>query len=819
MKKKSKNLQLSVTDFAVPSPRLGHIESDSAFGQLPMVGTEIHQELQRRRSEASGIYVPERWMTHTFQSAKMPFKVTVSGRLDGIYLGAHPRIEEIKSTYSLQSLRERLSLEHDHPYRLQLRTYGYLHWRDTGLEPDLKLILVCSRTRELVEMDVDLDRPSLEAWIDRRLAEIVQLEQRYVKRHGHRNQQVQRMVFPFSNPRPGQIELMDTVANSAARSQKSLFQAPTGLGKTMGILFPTLKEAFGRGQKTIYVTAKNSQHGVAEDAVKRLQEQGTKIRSVTIHAKAKMCLKEDVICNPEYCEYARDYYTKLHEHGIVEKLAKKRQLTEKTFRKMGEDTQTCPFELQLEAAMQADVLIADYNYVFAPRHALGRLLANGLSSSTAPNLIIDEAHNLADRAKDYYSFRLDLTELEGVLAEATYLPEDLWSQARRLVDQIRQMAEALREKHGNALPFRFQGSELDSHLMKDQAQILLGEYLQSGLPLRTGDPVLEICYLVRDFAEALEQIGDEFVFTYSEDRHQPVLRCLCCDAAPHLKARYEHFHAVMAFSATLKPFDYYLRTLGLDPDSTEIHEFSSPFSRDQRKILIIPQVSTKFRDRDRSARPIRELIERIVQVRPGNYFVFFPSFAYLEQIAAQVSVPDFRILRQKREMRRNEIQEWIDSLKDNSQPTLLFAVQGGVFAEGVDYPGDMIIGALIVGPALPTFDFDRECLRQYFATHPAILAQTDQNSGQLAFDYAYTFPAMTRVIQSAGRVIRSETDRGLIVLIDRRFLDKNYLRSMPSEWLSEGSEALLSQQILQDIRDFWYPSSDATVEVRECRPD
>ena len=326
----------------------------------------------------------------------------------------------------------------------------------------------------------------------------------------------------------------------------------------------------------------------------------------------------------------------------------------------------------------------------------------------------------------------------------------------------------------------------------------LAEYI-----LLVGDPgrvakvsirfdVIELERSNREFASACVQVGDEFIFTRTPEPNGALLRVTCCDASKKLTERYEEFANVVAFSATLKPFPFHLQTLGMDPLTTFTAEFKSPFPKENRKILIIPQISTKMRDRERNYAKVKDTIEKVVAIKPGNYFVFFPSFEFLNRVVALVNLPDFRVLRQERDMRRKQIQEYIEALRDPAVPTIIFAVQGGVFSEGVDYPGKMLIGAMIVGPALPVFDFERELLRQYF-----------EEKGGSGFDYAYTFPAMTRVVQSAGRVIRSPEDKGLIVLMDRRFLSENYVKAMPSDWTDHGTEAMVSKQILQDVEDFW----------------
>ncbi len=783
-----RTLQLSITDFALPSPRLGHIESESGFGALPMVGTQIHQNIQAERLNQGGAYVAEKWVAHSFEQDH--YKITVSGRMDGLSFGPPVTIEEIKSTYAPEGLLERLKSDPLHPFILQLRTYGYLHWLATDSEPELVLLVVCARTLRVSPLPVPLERTSYEEWLKRRLKEIGDIEDAFTKLKAKRRKSSPSMTFPFADPRPGQRELMAHVKERLGDQTRVLLQAPTGLGKTIGVLYPSLEESLARGQKTIYVTAKNSQHGVAEDAVERLQATGLKIKSITVHAKSKMCLKDEVFCSPTYCEYARDYYTKLQTHDVTGKILKKKRLKESTFRKFGHQYQVCPFELQLECVPRADVVICDYNYVFSPRNILGRIGFNGYGKSGKGNLVIDEAHNLAARANDYYSAELSLGEMTRLMEGATYLPEPLWDKIKALRNACAGTVRALAGE--NTRPAKLEMSELDLSYLEAQAQELLRGYLESDLGLKTGDPVLKFCNLISDFVSAAQSTGPEFLLTVTPLGEQSRLRITCCDASKHLAERYEEFANVVAFSATVKPFDFHLKTLGLDPQSASTAEFHSPFPPENRKLLIIPQVSTKMRDRGSNYGKIREIIEKVVRLKRGNYFVFFPSFDFLNAVASQIDAPEFRVLKQEREMRRKQIEEYLEALQDPETPTLIFAVQGGVFSEGVDYPGDMLIGALIVGPALPAFDFERECLRQYF----------DAQGGE-GFDYAYTFPAMTRVVQSAGRVIRSSRDRGLIVLMDRRFLSANYLKAMPGDWLSEGTEPLVSKQILADVQKFW----------------
>ena len=349
---------------------------------------------------------------------------------------------------------------------------------------------------------------------------------------------------------------------------------------------------------------------MAEDAVERFQDTGSAVRSLTVTAKSKICFKNEPICNPEHCEYARDHYTKVHAEGLLEKLSKKKKLSAKQFRKLGEEFEVCPFELQLDAARDADVVICDYNYVFAPHSAFGRLASTTIGQEGKPNLVIDEAHNLPSRAMDYYSPSLSSYSLEFM--------------RKRLED----------------IPSRF----------RQEASLLIDDCIQT------------------------------------------IIEC---------------------------------RPENLDPKGSVIDPPSHPFMDQEEKL--------------------RGFLSR-----------------YLE----------------------SDVEGVLEHLRERSMPTMMFAVQGGVFSEGVDYPGEMIIGAFVVGPPLPSFDLERERMRRYYEEHY-----------KAGFDYAYAFPAMAKAVQAAGRVIRSETDRGIIVLLDGRFIQSSYSKSMPADWFERAPTELVSRGI------------------------
>lgn len=758
-------------------------------------GQEIHLKVQGERAKAHPDYRAEVPISQSFERGGFTFKV--SGRMDGLFEGARPKIEEIKTTFNIYELwRKMREAPFDHPYCLQLATYGYFYWLQNKKVPEQKFHFVSSRDGETQDWDLSWDLPAYEAWLDLRLEELVEEALRAEKRSRRRKKVSQSLQFPFDNPRSGQLELIATIEEGMLEKRRMLIQAPTGLGKTVGVLYPTLKEALARGQKVIYATPKNSQHAVAEEAIERMQAQGAALKSMTLTAKSKMCFKNEPICNPDFCEYAKDHYTKMADNKVVEKLAKKKSLTARGFRKTAEEFQVCPFEIQLESLREADIVICDYNYVFGPRSPLNSAGEISLEQEGTPNLVIDEAHNLPSRAMDYYSPALSVSTLEKMREDIHSLPKKFRLEAQDLLNECIEVVKACAPKDCQQ-PCLIRPPTSHFLNQEDRLRTFLSTYLKSDVEIEARDVVMRLSFYWSQFTEALEYVQrDEFFTTYTP--FPPTIRITCCDASEMLKASYDHYSQVVGFSATLKPFEYYSRLSGLDEEGLKTAEFVSPFRKDHRKVLIIPQISSKYSQRERNYPRIAEVIQKVSALRQGNYFAFFPSFDFMERVFQQFQPPlGTRVLKQERSMKRDEIDSLIEGLRGKNDPQIVFAVQGGVFSEGIDYPGDMIIGAFIVGPPLPSFDLERERMRQYY-----------QDNYSAGFDYAYTYPAMAKAVQAAGRVIRNETDRGIIILMDDRFIHPSYQKSMPQDWFQESSRELVSQKILKDVEDFWASQED-----------
>ncbi len=787
-----KLVRISVQDFAHPSPRTGSIEPSSSFASAEE-GIHLHQKIQALRKEEESEYEAEVPITWSFERSGYRFEI--HGRMDGLIQYETPVIEEIKSSFNIFDLGKKIKERRfDHPYFIQLVTYGYFYWLHYGVKPELTFYLISSRNEESFDFNLFWELKEYEKWLDKRLEELVNEAKLAEKRFLRRKKISENVLFPFEKPRSGQKELIQFIEDGFLDKKKMLLQAPTGLGKTMGVLYPSVKDSLSRGQRVVYLTPKNSQQSVALEAVELFQEKGSQIKSLTITAKNKICMKAEPLCNPDYCEFARDYYDKIHIHDLKNELSKKRKLTSKVMKNFAQKYEVCPFELQLEAVIEADVVICDYNYVFGHQSALGKISQSGFSVQGKPNLVIDEAHNLPTRAMANFSPELSGYFLETLRTELEKIPKKFKKQAITLLNSCYELIKSsspeekeTRECHPNLEEFQS---------LEEELKLYLSDYLNSDVEIKSRDPVLRLVFYWSDFVQVLLSIQDEnseFFITSSFNGRFPSIKITCCDASALIKERYNLFEQVVAFSATLKPFDYFAQLSGLQGQEILKKEFLSPFKKEHRKVLIIPQISTKYSEREKNYPKIAQTIERITSLRPGNYLVFLPSFDFLEKVLSVFIPPEgFRVLKQNRFIKNEEVEHNLEVLRSLITPVILFAVQGGVFSEGVDYAGDMTIGVFVVGPPLPNFDFEREKMKKYY-----------QSKYQAGTDYAYTYPAMAKAVQAAGRVIRSETDKGIIILMDNRFLEGNYSKTLPQDWFDKSPEELVSHKILKDLSDFW----------------
>ncbi len=785
-----KTVYLSVRDFAQSSPRLGSIEANSGFEYSSEVGREIHATIQAQRAKINENYSAEVKVKAKFSRADYLF--AISGRIDGLYDGAPKVIEEIKTTFDVRSLRQALTANSEHPYVLQLKTYAYLLERQTLITPEIRFLLVSGASKREEMVTIYYAKDEYESWLDRRLDALVEEAIEIERREARRKETAKSLTFPFQSRRANQEKVISFIEKNIPKKKFLFVQAPTGSGKTLAVIYPSLSDALSRGQQTIYATAKNSQHKNAENALNQLRASGAEIKSLTLTAKSKVCLKSEQICDPGYCEFAKNHFTKVHEHQLVAKLSAEQHLSANRFQEIGKEYQVCPFELSTQMLKTTDVVVCDYNYIFSPRSLIELLSKPEAPKESQPVLLVDEAHNLPERARSYFSPSMETDFFIARKHDFAKLPFTLSIEGGQVLSQAITAIRDLMPSNKSFFESLIALKEGHFEALRQNLSKFTGRALESDMDKINLAGVLNTCHYISNFLSQADSIEDNCRLIGKRNKVDESLTILCLDAAQHLQKAYGRFANCLFFSATLKPFDYASAMLGIDSQAFEKIELESDFPGQNRKIMILPSVSTAYKDREANYRIIAKQIMQVLTSHSGNYFIFFPSFDFLERVALELSVEDTAMIVQGRSMTALQSDDILTNFLDKKKRTVVLCVQGGSFAEGIDLPNGAISGAIIVGPAVPKLDLERKTLQDYY-----------EKQFRRGSDFAFTYPAMTKVVQAAGRVIRSEKDVGLIVLMDKRFVANNYAQAMPSDWFDASPRELVASQIDKEVTSFW----------------
>ena len=758
------------------------------------VGAELHRIVQGQRASADAHYTTEVAVDTRFSIDS--WELRVLGRADALTRGGdgRPIVEEIKTLHFRSELRSLFANERLERYRWQARIYACCLF-PSG-EASARLLLVDLGGEQHRTEDVPWSPGEVTAHLRARLHALVAAERAREATRAAWREAAQELPFPFEAPRPVQDEAMEAVAEALASGRHLLLAAPTGVGKTAAALYPAVKLALASGRRVAFLTAKTLQQQLAVQTLQRMQIGGW--RSIQIRAKAKMCANREVVCHEEFCLHARDYASKLAERGVLPALlASGSHLDPDNIYAVAHAAEVCPFEVSLELLEEASAVVCDYNYVFDPTIALLGLAREGSLEDTY--LVVDEAHNLVDRAREYYSPRLS----RATVQEARRLVEghrhrvcrdldSLLGELDRLISD--RVAEALGSREGsNRIPL--EAAPLAEFRIALDA--LIAPYFtfkrDSELWLAR-DPVLDTLLSLARVTDLVEDGGRELVPLAERTSAAPegeALRIFCLDAARFTGAVLRRSAGCVAMSATLEPFEFYRDLLGFDPDRTDTLSLPSPFPRENRLIVAVDEVDTTYRARNRWYGRIAELVAEFAP-EGRNALVLFPSYAFLQEVASRLLAPGHRVEVQRGDDSDRLRREMLARLRSNHEPVLLMAVLGGVFAEGVDYPGEMLSEVIVVSPALPQVGPERELLKVYF-----------DDRYERGFEYAYLIPGMTRVIQAAGRLIRSSEDRGVIALVCKRFLNEPYVSLLPTDWTGGDPASLRREDPAADVRAFF----------------
>jgi DNA excision repair protein ERCC-2 len=792
-----RTLWLSVGELAAAADFPGAVSLAPRLRQRAAMGRQVHSTHQAEQLAEMPTYHAEVAIHH--QLVVDDYTVHVQGRIDGLYEdGETLVVEEIKSLLLPAEQFAAFALS-DYPvYERQLSLYVYLlHQRHAGpIRGHLVLVNLADERRKTLVLQPDLARS--EAQVLQDIRRILERCQSRAARAERRQQQADHLQFPFHATRPHQETMMQQVRLALQDQSCALLSAPTGVGKTVAALYPALVYALQHGLRLFFLTAKTTQQYLAVETLQRLASQGVTFTAVHLRAKEKSCLNEVYYCHDSVCDFARDYAGKLERFGVVDTLLDLPVIEPETCAQMGQRYRVCPFELSLDVGLEADVIIGDYNYVFDPVAALRRFFQETPYDDCV--LIIDEAHNLYARGREYYSPVLRQQRLRQLLAHCADQPARLFRDFETFFRALETLFSHLYETALETPPLGGQ-TLVEPPLalfadLRQQLEALMVDYAiyrrRSG-HVPGGDAVQDFYYAFQRLCDVLALGGEEFSYVYYHQADDAAFKILCKDASRFLHQRLAGFHSVIAMSATLTPFEFYQDVLGFPPERTFAVEFASPFPPENRQILVVPSVSTTYRNRQREAPNVARIIDTIVAQRQGNYVVFFPSFEALRQVRPWLRSTDNGVLTQTQSMTEADRAAVLDALRrEGSESLLLLAVHGGIFAEGVDYPGAMLIGVIIVGPGLPRMDAEQELIRAYYEEHYG-----------RGFAYAYLYPGMNRVVQSAGRVIRSETDVGIIALVGKRFTYTNYTALFPRYWYTHSPRELIARDYARTLRKFW----------------
>lgn len=773
-------IRISVRNLVEFILRKGDIDnriSKTADKEAMQLGSKIHRKIQRQMGSSYYAEVSLKMMLH-----EEKYDLQVEGRADGIIVEEGVTIDEIKGVFrDLEQIEEPIEV-----HLAQAKCYAYIYGKQENLENISVQMTYCHlETEQVKRFKESYLLSELEKWFNNLIGEYKKWAEFQIDWKKKRNKSIRRIEFPYEY-RKGQKELTTSVYRTILRKKKLFIQAPTGVGKTMATIFPSVK-AVGEelGEKIFYLTAKTITRTVVEQAFQLLKKQGLQYKVVTLTAKEKICFCEDKECNPEKCPYAKGHYDRVNQ-AVYEMITTTDDMSRENIEVYARKYEVCPFEMSLDVAVWVDAVVCDYNYVFDPNAHLRRFFADEVKGEYL--FLIDEAHNLVERAREMYSATIYKEEFLEAKRIIKYLDKKL---VRKLDICNRQLLELKRECE------TYQVHQSVGHFSISMTNLLMEmeRFMEECDRAEVKEELLEFYFHVRTFLNVYDVLDENYtIYTEMEEDGKFKLKLFCVNPALNLQNFLEKGNSTVFFSATFLPIHYYKQLLSTEKDDYAIY-VDSPFDIKNREILIGSDVSSKYTKRNvQMYERIASYIIKTLEVKKGNYIAFFPSYQFMENV---YEVLERRLsgetvcLLQEKMMTEEKREEFLEEFAKEREGNLLgLCVMGGIFSEGIDLTEEKLVGAFIVGTGLPQICYEREILRQYF----------EKKNGK-GFDYAYLYPGMNKVLQSAGRVIRTETDRGVILLLDERFLQRQCQEIFPREWV--GIKKCTLENISEQLEKFW----------------
>lgn len=777
-------VKISVRNLVEFVMRNGDLDNRFQGNSRALDGTKIHAKIQRENKK---LYDKESYSSEVFMKYEVNYRdinFLIDGRADEIIKDkGRVIINEIKSTSrSLESIDENYNPLHWY----QAKGYGYMYCVENSLdEINIRLTYVNGESYEIKKFEKVFSKEELYREFFGLLDKYV-VWATFIKEWNEiKEKSLKKLSFPFGDYRKGQRELAVCVYRTILENKKAFVKAPTGIGKTMSTMFPAVK-AMGEGlnEKIFYLTSKGTNGKAAEDALNLLRSKNMKLKSIVVTSKDKICFCDKVSCNPENCSYAKGHYDRVND-AILAILNNEDEFSRKNIEEYARKYEVCPFEFSLDLTLWADLIICDYNYVFDPAVYLRRFFMDNSGNYT---FLIDEAHNLVDRARDMYSAQLFKSSVMSLKKSFKDKRDKLY---KALNGINKAFIEVRKMKDGDKA---FSEKDIPESLIKSVMKFttICEEWLIRNTQHEAYEDILNFYFDCTSFLRISELYDERFVFIGENVYDDFKIRLFCLDPSEVIKNALKRGKSTVFFSATLMPMSYYKEIYAALPEDYSI-ALKSPFSDENRCILVGNKISTKYAKREETYDDIVEYINSFVSERVGNYMIFFPSYKYMEEVYKRFTERyKHNTIIQNSNMNESEKKEFIEGFNNKQGEELIgFCVMGGVFSEGIDLKGERLIGAAIVGVGLPQICFERDLIKEYF-----------NKKNNLGYEYAYMYPGMNKVLQAAGRVIRSENDRGGIMLLDERFGNTAYRKLFPEQWFPF-TFVKNKYEICESVKKFW----------------
>lgn len=769
-----------------------------ATDEAMQAGSRIHRLIQ---SQMGTEYKAEYPIKYSYDTELC--HIEIDGRADGII--TYPDqviVDEIKGTYrNVEKIDEPEIL-----HLAQAKCYAAVYLIDNNLSKiSVRITYVNLENEEIKYLQSGYEAEEILEWFNNLLLEYAKWADMRASWYELRQQSIQNLEFPYPY-REGQKELVGHVYRTIYHGKKLFIEAPTGTGKTLSVLFPAVRSVGeGRGDIIFYLTARTIARTVAEEAFGVLKEHGLKARNLTLTAKEKICPLEEIECNPVACPYADGHFDRINE-CLFELITNNDTFSREVIEEYAQRYKVCPFELSLDVSLFSDCVIGDYNYLFDPSAHLKRFFAEGRKGDYI--FLIDEAHNLVDRGREMYS--------------ATLIKEHLLATKRACKEMLPRIASAIDKCNTDMLVLKRSGNgkqsveneitinQLIVHLIRLQGYI--SEYLSEHTDGLGHDEILELYFEISDFLSIYELMQDNYIIytDYTAD-NEFFVKLFNVDPALNLADCMSKGRSSILFSATLLPIQYYKSLLGGRPEDYEVYAHSV-FDPGKRLLFAAKDISTRYTDRSKNQYEyMAEYIHAIADAHPGNYMVFAPSYNYMYEVYSAYTEKyhdgeSEEVIYQTNQMKESDKEDFLRRFRGfdegfstdiinaeievEDKSLVGFCVLGGIFSEGIDLKEDALIGVIIMGTGLPQIGGERDLLRDYF-----------ESKGASGFDYAYRFPGMNRVLQAAGRLIRTTNDTGVIALLDERYLQNDNRRLFPKEW--SDIKYLTLPGAKKEVNNFW----------------